>query len=35
MTAPERVAGDARERILEAACDVIAEHVRRDLEAAR
>ena len=35
MTAPARVAGDARERILEAACDVIAEHGIDDVRIAR
>jgi AcrR family transcriptional regulator len=35
VTAPARVAGDARERILEAACDVIAEHGIEDVRIAR
>ena len=35
MSAPARVAGDARERILEAACDVIAEHGIDDVRIAR
>ena len=35
MTAPPRVAQDARERILEAACDVIAEHGIDDVRIAR
>ena len=35
MTVPARVAGDARERILEAACDVIAEHGIDDVRIAR
>ncbi len=35
MTAPARVAGDARERILDAACDVIAEHGIEDVRIAR
>jgi AcrR family transcriptional regulator len=35
VTAPARVAGDARERILDAACDVIAEHGMEDVRIAR
>jgi AcrR family transcriptional regulator len=35
VTVPARVAGDARERILEAACDVIAEHGIDDVRIAR
>jgi AcrR family transcriptional regulator len=35
VTAPARVARDARERILEAACDVIAEHGIDDVRIAR
>ena len=35
MTAPPRVAQDARERILDAACDVIAEHGIEDVRIAR
>ena len=35
MTAPARVSGDARERILEAACDVIAAHGIDDVRIAR
>ncbi len=35
MTAPAPVARDARERILEAACDVIAEHGIEDVRIAR
>lgn len=35
MTAPARTAVDARERILEAACDVIAEHGIDDVRIAR
>ena len=35
MSDPARVAGDARERILEAACDVIAEHGIDDVRIAR
>jgi AcrR family transcriptional regulator len=35
VTAPVRVARDARERILEAACDVIAEHGIDDVRIAR
>ena len=35
MTAPARAAVDARERILEAACDVIAEHGIEDVRIAR
>ena len=35
MTAPARVTGDARERILEAACDVIAAHGIDDVRIAR
>ena len=35
MTAPARTAADARERILEAACDVIAEHGIEDVRIAR
>lgn len=35
MTSPARVAGDARERILEAACDVIAQHGIEDVRIAR
>lgn len=35
MTAPPRTAVDARERILEAACDVIAEHGIEDVRIAR
>ena len=35
MTAPPRLAGDARERILDAACDVIAEHGMEDVRIAR
>jgi AcrR family transcriptional regulator len=35
VTAPPRVAGDARERILDAACDVIAEHGMEDVRIAR
>jgi AcrR family transcriptional regulator len=35
VTAPPRVAADARERILDAACDVIAEHGMEDVRIAR
>jgi AcrR family transcriptional regulator len=35
VTAPPRLAGDARERILDAACDVIAEHGIEDVRIAR
>jgi AcrR family transcriptional regulator len=35
VTAPARVAGDARERILDAACDVIAESGMEDVRIAR
>ena len=35
MSTPARVAGDARERILDAACDVIAEHGIDDVRIAR
>jgi len=35
VTAPPRVAGDARERILDAACDVIAESGMEDVRIAR
>jgi AcrR family transcriptional regulator len=35
VTAPPRLAGDARERILDAACDVIAEHGMEDVRIAR
>ena len=35
MTAPPRTAADARERILDAACDVIAEHGIEDVRIAR
>jgi len=35
VTAPARVSGDARERILEAACDVIAAHGIDDVRIAR
>jgi AcrR family transcriptional regulator len=35
VTAPPRVAADARERILDAACDVFAEHGMEDVRIAR
>ena len=35
MTAPARIAGETRERILDAACDVIAEHGIDDVRIAR
>jgi AcrR family transcriptional regulator len=35
VTSPARVAGDARERILDAACDVIAEYGMEDVRIAR